>query len=138
MNFYIFLLIFILGTGSSAFICSKSNLPVKIRYRLDINSRNKVMIIDILDLLLLCFAYSLSRDVENTMIKVLGIILIFILVFIYYLLSDIKGMIIKEEAEEKERNKYKYENEFCYFCGYKLENGEKTCPNCGKNIGDGS
>lgn len=138
MNFYIFLIIFILGAISSAFICSKSNLPLKIRYRLDIHSRNKVMIINILDLLLLCFAYSLSKNVQNTMIKVLGIILVFILVFIYYLTSNIKGMIIKEEAEEKEKNKYRYGNEFCYFCGYKLENGEKTCPNCGKNIGDGS
>lgn len=138
MNFIIFVIILFLGILSSYYICSKSNLPLKIRYKLDINSRNKVFVINIIVLLLLCFVYTINKRTGSLLVKTADLILFFSLSFIYYILKDIKAMIIKEEEKERERHKYKYENKFCYFCGYKLENDEKVCPNCGKGIGDGS
>jgi ribosomal protein S27AE len=86
----------------------------------------------------MCVIYDVSKNTDNILIKLFGIILLFLLIFIYFIASDIKGRILKEEAEEKKKNKYKYENKFCYFCGQKLEKDEKVCPNCGENIGDGS
>ena len=138
MNFFIFLIILISGTICAVLICSKSNLSLKLRFKLDINSRGKVTLINLMILLLIFVIYSFSKNADNTSIKLFSIILLFILVFIYYIASDIKGMIIKEEADEKKKSKNKFDNEFCYFCGYKLRNNEKICPNCGKNIGDGS
>lgn len=138
MDFLVFLIIIFLGVLSASYICSKNNLSLKIRFKLNINSRNKVILINIMVIVLLCFVYGVSKKSDNIIVKISGAILLFALVFIYYIASDIKGMIMKEEAEEKNNNKYKFKNEFCYFCGYKLENNENICPNCGKNIGDSS
>lgn len=126
------------GTILSEYLCRKYNLTILVKDKLKIDSRSKTFIINILIFILMVMLFNFTERLKGIGAYILIFIFVFVICFISYINSNIKKVIDQLKKEEIEKNKYKYEMEFCFYCGEEIKNKNEVCPSCGKKLGEGS